>query len=282
MGQPESIMLIAQISDLHIKRPGKLAYGRVDTAAYLTRCIAHLNALDPRPDAVLVTGDLVDFGDVEEYAYSQSLLAPLAIPYYLCVGNHDGRDALREVFSDHAYLRQHPRFVQYAVDLGALRVVVADTQDPPHGGGRLCDERLGWIARTLAEGAPRPTLLAMHHPPFACGIEHMDAQRLAPVDAGKLAAIVARHPEIERVLCGHVHRAIHMRFAGTIASVCPSPAHQVALDLRANGPSRFVMEPPAFYLHRYEEGHGVATHTAYIGDFGGAYPFYDDANGLID
>lgn len=275
-------MLIAQISDLHIKRPGKLAYGRVDTAAYLTRCIAQLNALDPRPDAVLITGDLVDFGDAEEYAYLQSLLAPLELPYYLCVGNHDGRDALREVFADHTYLREHPRFVQYALDLGALRVVVADTQDPPHGGGRLCDERLDWIARTLADGDARPTLLAMHHPPFACGIEHMDAQRLAPDDAAKLAAIVVKHPEIERVLCGHVHRAIQTRFAGTIASVCPAPAHQVALDLRANGPSRFVMEPPAFLLHRHVEGEGVVTHTAYIGDHGGTYPFYDDDHALID
>jgi hypothetical protein len=28
-------VLIAQISDLHIKRPGELAYGHVDTAAAL-------------------------------------------------------------------------------------------------------------------------------------------------------------------------------------------------------------------------------------------------------
>lgn len=275
-------MLIAQISDLHIKSNGKPAYGRVDTAAYLRRCIAQLGALDPRPDAVLITGDLVDFGDADEYRFLRGLLDALPMPYYLCIGNHDGRDALREVFSDHEYLKQHPRFVQYAVELGALRVVVLDTQDPPHGGGRLCDERLAWLEATLADAPPKPTLLAMHHPPFACGIEHMDVQNLAAPDAAKLAAIVARHPEIERVLCGHVHRAIQQRFAGTLASICPSPAHQVALDLRKNGPSRFVMEPPAFQLHRYTPEDGLVTHTAYIGDFGGTYPFFDEHNRLID
>jgi 3',5'-cyclic AMP phosphodiesterase CpdA len=277
-----TLMLLAQISDLHIKRPGKLAYGRVDTAAYLSRCIEHLNALDPRPDAVLITGDLVDFGDTEEYAYLRTLLNPLAIPYYLCIGNHDGREALREVFGDHAYLRDQARFVQYAFELGGVRIVVADSQDPPHGGGRLCDERLDWIAETLARSAAQPTLLAMHHPPFDCGIEHMDEQKLDAADAAKLAAIVARHPQIERLLCGHVHRAIQMRFAGTIASVCPSTAHQVALDLRKRGPSRFVMEPPAFQLHRYVAGEGLVTHTAFIGDYGGAYPFYDENDALID
>jgi Icc protein len=275
-------MLIAQISDLHIKRQGKLAYGRVDTAAYLRRCIKHINALDPRPDAVLITGDLVDFGDAEEYIFLRGLLDAFAVPYYLCIGNHDGRDALREVFSDHAYLRQHPSFVQYSLELGPVRLIVMDTQDPPHGGGRLCDERLGWLEQTLAGASPRPTLLAMHHPPFVCGIEHMDVQNLAAADAARLAAIVGRHPEIERVLCGHVHRAIQTRFAGTIASICPSPAHQVALDLRERGPSRFVMEPPAFQLHRYTQEDGLVTHTAFVGDFGGAYPFFDENHALID
>lgn len=275
-------MLIAQLSDLHIKRPGRLAYGLVDTAAYLQRCVAQVNALETQPDTVLITGDLVDFGEHEEYRYLRTLLEPLRAPYYLGIGNHDGRDALREVFADHAYLHQHPEFIQYVLEVGPLRIVALDTQDPPHGGGRLCDERLAWLERALAAAPPRPTIVAMHHPPFACGIEHMDEQSLAEADAGRLAAIVARHPEIERVLCGHVHRPIQTRFAGTIASICPSPAHQVALDLREGGPSRFVMEPPAFQLHRYTERGGLVTHTAYVGDFGDPHPFFDENDALID
>ena len=95
-------MLLAQISDLHIKRPGQLAYRRVDTAAALTRCIERLNALVPRPNAVLVTGDLTDFGHDEEYDNLHGLLAALEIPYYLMIGNHDDRAGLRRAFADRA------------------------------------------------------------------------------------------------------------------------------------------------------------------------------------
>ncbi len=56
----EKPICIAQISDLHIKAPGQLAYGRVDTAKALQRCIATLNAFEPAPDFVVISGDLAD------------------------------------------------------------------------------------------------------------------------------------------------------------------------------------------------------------------------------
>ncbi len=34
------------------------------------------------------------------------------------------------------------------------------------------------------------------------------------------------------------------------APTCPSPAHQVALDLSSDGPDCFVMEPPALMVYR--------------------------------
>jgi hypothetical protein len=72
------------------------------------------------------------------------------------------------------------------------------------------------------------------------------------------------------------------RFGGTIASTAPSPAHQVALDLSDNAPSRFMMEPPAFQLHLWSEGTGIVSHTVAIGDFPGPYPFFDERGKLID
>ena len=90
-------MILCQITDLHIKRAGRLAYRRVDTTAYLARCVARINALIPQPDAIIITGDLVDAGDVEEYTCLKKLLAPLTAPYYLVIGNHDGRAALRMI-----------------------------------------------------------------------------------------------------------------------------------------------------------------------------------------
>jgi 3',5'-cyclic AMP phosphodiesterase CpdA len=275
-------MLLAQISDLHIKRPGALAYRRVDTAAHLERCVARLNALEPTPDAVVVTGDLVDLGSVVEYTLLKTLLAPLTMPVYLLVGNHDDRVALRQVFDDHAYLHDSPEFVHYAVDVGPLRLIALDSQVPQQSGGHLCDARLAWLDRQLAQARDKSVMLALHHPPFVSGIGHMDRQRLDPESAQRLAAIVGRYPNVERVVCGHVHRPIFTRFAGTIASAVPAPAHQVALDLRKDAPSAFRLEPPAFALHQYAPETGVVTHHAYVDEGEGPYPFYETDGTLID
>jgi Icc protein len=276
-------MLLAQISDPHIKRPGALAYRRVDTAAALARCVAALNALDPLPDAVVITGDLVDQGELAQYAHLKTLLAPLAMPYYLVAGNHDERAALRTAFAERPELASGGEFVQYALDVGPLRLIALDSTVPGEGGGHLCDARLAWLDAQLDAARARPVVVALHHPPFACGIGHMDAQRLDPRAAARLAALIARHPNVERVLCGHVHRPIFTRFAGTIAAAVPAPAHQVALDLREHAPPAFMMEPPAFALHRYDPASGqLVTHHGYVERSDGPYPFYEPGGRLID
>src|SRR5262249_57956568 len=89
------LMLLAQISDLHVTAKGKKLFDRIDTPAYLARAVAHLNALDPRPDFVWITGDLVDQGSAAEYAHLRELLQPLRIPWALMPGHHDDLAALR-------------------------------------------------------------------------------------------------------------------------------------------------------------------------------------------
>ncbi|MGF6725318.1 Icc protein [Paraburkholderia sp. GAS41] len=275
-------MLLAQISDLHIKRRGALAYRRVDTGAALARCVAALNALEPRPDVVVMTGDLVDQGDPEQYAHLKALLTPLEIPYYLLVGNHDDRAALREVFSERAELHTGGDFVHYAADIEPLRLIALDSMVPGQSAGTLCDARLAWLEAQLDASRDKPVIVALHHPPFECGIGHMDELRLDPQAADRLAALIARHPNVERVICGHVHRPMFVRFGGTIASAVPAPAHQVALDLREDAPSAFVLEPPAFALHRYDAASGLVTHHAYVEAGEGPYPFYEPEGALID
>lgn len=275
-------MLVAQISDLHIKRPGGLAYRRVDTAAHLARCIEKLNSTTPRPAAVIMTGDLVDQGEPEQYEHLKSLLAKLDIPYYLLVGNHDDRTALRDAFADRAELRAGGEFVQYTADIGPLRLIALDSMVPGQSAGLLCDTRLAWLQQQLDASTDKPVIVALHHPPFVTGIGHMDALRLEPASATKLAALISQHPNVERVICGHVHRPMFVRFGGTIASAVPAPAHQVALDLRDDAPSAFMMEPPAFALHRYDSVDGLITHHAYVDASDGPYPFYEPEGKLID
>ncbi len=263
-------MLIAQISDTHIVPKGRIAMGRVDTASHLARAVAHIAALRPSPDLVLVTGDLVDAGSPAEYAHLRELLAPLRMPVHVIPGNHDARDALRAAFTDHRYL---PRdgFLHYVIDGGPLRLIALDTLTPGEPHGELCAERLGWLEARLGE-SDQPTILFMHHPPFDCGMKEFDEARLN-VGAEQLAAIVQRHPNVERILCGHVHRPIQVRWAGTVVSVAPSTAHQATLDLAPDAPLMYSMDPPAVVLHQWRAGTGLVTHLSYVGEFDGPYPF---------
>jgi 3',5'-cyclic AMP phosphodiesterase CpdA len=272
-------MLIAQISDLHIRMPGQKAYRVVETDRFLPPAIQAINALDPQPDIVIASGDLVDFGRPPEYAHLRGMLDSLSVPYFLLAGNHDERVQLMQSFGDLPYVRQAGEFLQYTVEDYPLRLVTLDTVVPGASHGELDAGRLAWLADRLAEQPGRPTVIAMHHPPFATGVEHMDEIGLLR-GAPELEALVARHPNVERILCGHLHRTIFRRFGGTVASTCPSPAHQVVLDLRRQGPSAFVMEPPGFQLHEWRDG-ALNTHHAYIGTYPGPYPFHEGGM-LID
>ena len=111
----------------------------------------------------------------------------------------------------------------------------------------------------------------MHHPPFVTGIERMDRDGLQNTEA--LGAVVVRYPQIERILCGHLHRAIDCRFAGTVAGTAPSTAAQLRLDLTAGAPLRFMHEPPGYQLHVWREDSGLVTHTAVFGEWSAPYPF---------
>jgi 3',5'-cyclic AMP phosphodiesterase CpdA len=123
-------MLLCQISDLHVKEPGALCYGVVDSAAALRACVDHIVRLRHRPDVVVATGDLTDFGRPDEYLHLRALLAPLPMPVYLMPGNHDDRDALRAAFPDHAYLRATSPHIQYAFDAGPASRRRARHDDP--------------------------------------------------------------------------------------------------------------------------------------------------------
>lgn len=270
---------LAHLTDLHIREPGKLAYGRIDTAHYLKVAVQSVLALPQQPDAVVLTGDLVDFGRAAEYAHLRELLKPLSMPVYLLPGNHDSREQLRQSFPEHSYLGTEG-FVQYAVKVGGLHLLALDTVNPGQPYGGLCQERLSWLAGQLEALAHEPVLIAMHHPPFATLIGHMDAIGLRE-GASELEALVAQYPNVQRVLCGHLHRAIEVRFGGSIACTSPSPAHQVCLDLDAQAASAWTLEPPGFRLLALPPDQRLVSHLVPCGRFDGPHPFHDSA-GLID
>src|SRR6516162_3554981 len=124
--------------------------------------------------------------------------------------------------------------------------------------------QLAWLDATLAAQPERPTIIMMHHPPFATGITFMDNYSLD--DAAAFAEVVRRHPQIERILCGHLHRAIDRRFAGTVAGSAPSTAHQIRSNLVPGARISFNFEPPGYQLHIWQDG-SLVTHTALFGEW---------------
>jgi len=255
-------VLLAQLSDPHIVEPGELLLGDIDTATFLRRAIEHVNGLEPQPDLVLLTGDLVNEGRPEEYAHLRELLSALRAPFHLVPGNHDLTATLRAAFPDHVH--GDAGRADGVID-GPLRVVTLDSSRFPEPGGSLEPDQLEWLDRALGAAPDQPTVVAVHHPPFATGIAHMDTMALDAASAGGLAAVIARHPQVERVLSGHLHRHIVRRFSGSIAMTAPSTAHAVQLDL-GGGRAAWNHEPPALLLHLWTPAGGVVTHLEVIGD----------------
>lgn len=274
-------MLIAQITDTHIKAYGKLAYRKVDTEAHLRRTVAHINTFAPAVDAVIATGDLTDSGAPEEMDLLRDCLTDLEPPFYMIPGNHDRRDTLRRVFPDHGYLNQTDPFIQYAIDDYPIRLIGLDSTVPgkPHGG--FCRARIAWLDSALAAQPTRPAFLFFHHPPFMTGIGHMDVQNLqAP--AG-LWEVLANHPQVQHIACGHVHRASETTINGIGVSIAPNGAHAVSLDVRPDAPSSFTLEPPSLRVFRIDDETGqVVSHLSFMGQFDGPHPFYEADGSLID
>ncbi|WP_449441172.1 phosphodiesterase [Pseudomonas migulae] len=271
--------LIAQLSDLHLKADHKLTYGVVDTTGALRRAVDQLNASHPRPDIVVISGDLVDFGRPDEYAVLRSELERLHMPCYLVPGNHDIREHLQAAFTDHAYLPTSTGApLDWVVEQHPVRLIGLDTTIPDAHGGHVLDSQLRWLDEQLARRPDVPTLLILHHPPFISGIGHMDREPF--INALALERVIARHPQVERLLCGHLHRSMQRRFGGSLSCVCPGTSHQIVLDLQPTAPAHFNLEPPGYLLHRWD-AQALTTHNVVVGEYPGPYPFYD-AHGLID
>jgi Icc protein len=270
-------MLIAHLSDLHIRPYGVPAARVVETNMLVERALAVIAALDPRPDAVIISGDVTECGRPEEYRMAAKLLQRLApMPVYVVPGNHDRRENFREGLGHLPGVTADPDFVQYAIEDLPVRIVMLDSVVPGAGYGLLCPQRLAFLDRTLSAQPERPTMLVLHHPPMLTGVSDMDGIWLR--NTAELGALLERHGQVERILTGHHHRVIVGRLGQAIVIVAPAIVHQTELDLRPGAEARLVLEPSAYHLHLAIPGAGIATHTAFVERFPGPYPFLVDAD----
>ena len=221
-----------------------------------------MNRLVPQPDLVLLTGDLVNEGRPEEYDHLRQLLEPLRAPYHLVPGNHDLTDELRAAFPDHVHGTDGRAD---GVIEGPLRIVTLDSSRYPEPGGSLDAEQLEWLDQTLAavpdSRRSSPCTTHRSRPGSSTWTRWRSTRR--PRRASRRWS--RTHPQVERVLSGHLHRCISRRFAGTIAMTAPSTAHAVQLDL-GDGRAAWNHEPPAILLHLWTPTGGVVTHLEVIGD----------------
>lgn len=259
-------MLIAQITDLHVVEENAKAYGgKVDSNALLAAAIDRLNRLSPQPDLVIATGDLADHGRAEEYLKLRELLARIHAPVAVVIGNHDKRETFRSELGHFEYLPKSG-FLHYVLETRPVRVIALDSTSDHRHDGDFCAERAAWLDARLSEAPEAPTLIALHHPPFDTGIKWMDGQGAAW--AKPLVEVIAKHPNIVRLICGHLHRPIFTEVAGRAVTVSPSTAHQVALDLSPDFDimkqlPEFEMEPPGLQLHSWD-GVRLRTHSMHI------------------
>jgi 3',5'-cyclic AMP phosphodiesterase CpdA len=239
--------------------------------------VVTLEGLPRKPDLVIASGDLTDCGLAEEYEVLRDILEPLSMPVYLVPGNHDRRAELFAEFGSDGYMKNDDGFLHYTIEGHEVRLIGLDTVVPGHGHGEMCAQRLAWLEGRLAERRDQPTMIFMHHPPFSTGLADMD--RINCRNGAAMSAVLRRFDNIERVVCGHHHRPITVRWGGTIGSVAPSTAHQVTLDLVPdNSPTSFVMEPPGFQLHLWSSEAGLVTHTVPVGKFEGPFAPVLDAD----
>jgi 3',5'-cyclic-AMP phosphodiesterase len=265
-------MLIAQISDLHVVADGQLYANLVPSNAMALAAVQHLNALVPRPELVIITGDIVEDGTDKAYEMSRRILAQLEIPYLVIPGNHDERGAFVKAFADHAYLPAGGGPLNYSFEADSVRIIALDSTVPGRHHGNIDSVGVAWLEQVLSGERERPTLLIMHHQPFLTGIPYLEEYRYFGAD--RIAETISMFSSVERVLCGHVHRLMTDRLGGVLAMSCPSTASQIALRLAATAKPASFMEPPGCLLHLWRPGGGFVSHLSPIGDYGQAMNFF--------
>ena len=248
--------LVVQLSDPHVGAD----WGDGDPVATLADTVAAVRALEPNPDAVLISGDLADNAADAEYEQLRELVSRIDAPLYVLPGNHDDRAALRRHFGVSGADDQP---VQYAVDVGPVRLAVVDSMRVGEDRGELDVDRLAWLEEALADAPETPTVLALHHPPLTTGIPGFDEMGLPPADQETLGMVVERHSQVSRIVAGHLHRPVAAELHGRSVLVAPSTYVQARLDFGAEE-IRFSAEPPGFAVHALLDGE-LVSHVQVVG-----------------
>jgi 3',5'-cyclic-AMP phosphodiesterase len=240
------MVVLAHVSDIHIDADPR----SVDRTGRVMRYLADL----PTPvDAVVVTGDLADHGEEAEYERVRTLV-DLPVPVLLCPGNHDVREPYRKVLLDEPAAGTP---INRAHRVGDVLLAMCDSSIPGRADGLLADETLDWLDAELSAAADIAAFVCFHHPPVMLGAPFLD--RIRQFETDRLAEVVARHPNVVALLCGHAHTAAASTFAGRPLLVAPGVASTLLLPFESDA----VLDrdaPPMLALHILDQDRRLTTH----------------------
>jgi 3',5'-cyclic AMP phosphodiesterase CpdA len=255
--------ILVQLSDQHM---GAVDMGG-DPVRTLEEAVRAVELLPLRSDAVLLSGDLTDNGAHAEYEAVREIVGRLGVPIHVLPGNHDERAAMRRVFG---LPGSGAEPISYAADIGDLRLVVLDGTRPGSEAGELDDARLQELDAQLAAAPDRATVLATHHPPVAIKARAWDEIGIPATDRDALAAVLERHPQVQLILAGHVHRTVVGALAGRPVLVAPSTHVATRFDLADTEIELEPAAPRAFAVHALIDGE-IRSHVLPV-DRGGPGP----------
>jgi len=245
-------MIIAQISDTHIDPDSPNAAQRVRE---LERCVDDINRLDPLPDVVFHTGDLVHNGNAAKYQIAARILGGLRCPLHVAVGNRDDRAIIRSTFAAGRDLLSDTPFVQFSVDRYPVRLIALDTLSETTNMGEFCDIRANGLRAALAEDGAKPTALFMHHPPFEICESKYRWQFDSLDGIERLRQALEGQSHVLRAFCGHAHRYAEGKIAGVPVTSTPS----VAIDLRLGTVPDGAQSAPLYQIHRFDARSGFTS-----------------------
>ena len=251
-------MIIAQISDTHIALDTPDADQRIQDFA-LT--IADINALDPAPDVIVHTGDLVHNGRQDEYAQAAATLAKARAPVYVLVGNKDNRANLREAFSACGYVAPDSDFIDYAIDDYPVRLIALDTLSSGSNKGDFCAERVRRLIDLIDAEITKPIAVFTHHPPFEVTVGPDPIHFETPEIMSRLRQALQHSGRVVAVFSGHVHRGTAGHIGTIPATVMPS----IATTLRKGEYPAHMKTRPVYHIHRFDPVWGFATETRIVG-----------------
>ena len=250
-------MIIAHISDTHLALEARDADRRMHDFA---STIADINALDPAPDVIVHSGDIVHNGRQDEYAQALALLAKARAPVCVLPGNKDDRANLRAAFSAQGYLAPVSGFIDYAVEDYPVRLIALDTLKTGSSRGEFRLEQARRLIELIDSEPDKPIAVFTHHPPFEVTVgpdrlhfetmESMSRLRDALQHSGRVVAIFS----------GHVHRGT----AGQVGRVPASVVPCIATTLRKGEYPPPMKTQPVYHLHRYDPAWGFATESRIV------------------